>query len=152
MPSTKSIRLLLTITPDKLPEWHACLESIDNGYVRAEFVRKALKKIHPKEIQIMNQAEAVAPEPSNSALPSPAAPAVRPPDLRPVEAEKSAAPTPSTGDGMASKDGLPEIAEIAIAQDQADIPQMSTGPEGADVREVGLIKKVFMGKDVNGWG
>jgi len=152
MPSTKSIRLLLTITPDKLPEWHAYLSLIDSGYVRAELIRNALKNVHPDEIRLIHRPVPTSPKVIDSAPPGPAAPVVRPPDLRPVKAEKSAVPTPSTGDGIAPKDGLPEIAEIAITQDQADIPQMSTGPEGAYVREVGLVKKVFLGKDVKGWG
>lgn len=53
MAKIKPVRLLLTINADKLPEWYACLQSIDSGFVRAEMVRKALKKIRPENIQLM---------------------------------------------------------------------------------------------------
>jgi len=54
MAKQKPIRLLLTITPDKLPEWYACLQSIDSGFVRAEMVRKALKKMRPAQVPLMS--------------------------------------------------------------------------------------------------
>lgn len=41
--TSKPIRLVMSISADKMPDWHALLSKTNNGYIRAEMVRAHLK-------------------------------------------------------------------------------------------------------------
>jgi len=129
------IRLLLTITPDKMPEWYACLQSIDSGFVRAEVVRRALKKIRPGHIQLMS-----VPNPAND-HPKPARETADEPDESSTQMPESATRTISTQvDKLTDVDDQPVDAASMTPRYPVSNPADSTRPTSKESMAAKIIQ------------
>ena len=62
MAKPKPLRVLLAISEERMPDWYACLDSIDSGHVRAELIRAALRQIDPAKIQLVRQSRQPSPQ------------------------------------------------------------------------------------------
>jgi len=154
MAKTQFIRLLLTITADKMPDWYNCLESIDSGHVRAAVVREALKKIRPGQIQLVNRLDSMArTDPSDPLTQADviAQEGVRHPDVKHLDVEQ---PTErSTRDDSLAEDEMVEneLPRRNIDPFQMDAPQELTDPTGSIPLTGGMAAGIIRGNLQENW-
>lgn len=106
----QSIKVILSFSAKKTPEWHHFLSTIENGFVRAELLRKHLKA--PGTVQIW---------PGNNSTPTDAdTPAETLPSKEPKPAPIAAMQLPAIQEAPASQ---PSTAQIHGAKAPEQAPE-----------------------------